>query len=97
MLVRPCYNDRMSNKNANGTNKVASNKGRKGPRPIVTVAQLREKLLKEMMVKEVRKIERKIGKLLKREVQLQDKLYATQTQLDQLKIMRAEYNAEVGA
>lgn len=86
----------MSNKNANGTNKVASNKGRKGPRTILSVAQLREKMLREMMVKEVRKIERKIGKLIKREVQLQDKLHTTQTQLDQLKIMRAEYAAEVG-
>jgi hypothetical protein len=85
----------MSNKSNNGTNKVASNKGRKGPRTILSVAQLREKMLREMMVKEVRKIERKIGKLIKREVQLQDKLHTTQTQLDQLKIMRAEYAAEV--
>lgn len=85
----------MSNKNANGTNKNASNKGRRGPRPIMTVAMLREKLLKEMMVKETRKIERKIGKLLKREVQLKDKLYTTQTQLDSLRTLHAEYNAEV--
>ena len=86
----------MSNKSNNGTNKVASNKGRKGPRTVLSVAQLREKLLREMMVKEVRKIENKIGKLIKREVQLKDKLYATQELLDSLKIMRAEYNAEVG-
>jgi len=85
----------MSNKNANGTNKNASNKGRRGPRPIMTVAMLRVKLLKEMMVKETRKIERKIGKLLKREVQLKDKLYTTQTQLDSLRTLHAEYAAEV--
>lgn len=85
----------MKNASNNGTNKSASNKGRKGPRPIMTVAQLREKLLREMMIKETRKIERKIGKLLKREVQLQDKLYTTRTQLDNLKIALAEYNAEV--
>ena len=85
----------MSNKNANGTNKVASNKGRKGPRPIMTVAMLREKLLKEMMVKEVRKIERKIDKLIRLEVKLKDKLHITQTQLDNYRIMRTEYNAEV--
>ena len=88
----------MSKSNNNGANKSASNarKGSRGPRPIMTVAQLREKLMREMMVKEVRKIERKIGKLLKREVQLQDRLYATQTALDNLKVMRAEFNAEVG-
>lgn len=87
----------MSNKNNNGTNKTASNKGRKGPRTIMSVAQLREKMLREMMVKEVKKIERKIGKLIKREVQLQDKLHATQTQLDNLRITLAEFNAELGA
>jgi hypothetical protein len=85
----------MSNKNNNGTNKVASNKGRKGPRTILSVAQLREKMLREMMVKETRKIERKIGKLIKREVQLQDKLHSTQTQLDSLRTLHAEYAAEV--
>ena len=76
-------------------NKIASNKGRKGPRPIMTVGMLREKLLKEMMVKEVRKIERRIGKLIRLEVKLKDKLHITQTQLDNYRIMRTEYNAEV--
>ena len=53
----------MSNKNAsNGTNKIASNKGRKGPKPIVTVAQLREQLMREMMLKEVKKIEKKLAR-----------------------------------
>ncbi len=85
----------MSNKNANGTNKVASNKGRKGPRPIMTVAMLREKMLREMMVKEVRKIDRKIDKLIRLEVKLKDKLHIAQTQLDNYRIMRTEYNAEV--
>lgn len=85
----------MSNKSNNGANKSAP-KSRKGPRPIMTVAMLREKLLKEMMVKELRKIDRKIGKMIKREVQLKDRLYDTQTALDNLKVMRAEFNAEVG-
>jgi hypothetical protein len=84
----------MSNKNANGTNKIASNKGRKGPRPIVTVGQLRERLLRELMVKESRKIDRKIGKLVKRQVQLQDKLHTTQCELDRLRGIAAEYAAE---
>ena len=89
----------MSKSNNNGTNKTATNarKGTRGPRPIMTVAQLREKMLREMMIKEGRKVERKIGKLLKREVQLQDKLRATQTQLDNLRITLAEFNAELGA
>lgn len=85
----------MSNKSNNGTNKIASNKGRKGPRPIMTVAALREKLLKEMMVKEVRKIERRIGKLIVVQAKLKDKLSITQTQLENYRIMRDEYAAEV--
>ena len=85
----------MSNKSNNGMNKIASNKGRKGPRPIMTVAALREKLLKEMMVKETRKIERRIGKLLVLQAKLKDKLSITQTQLENYRIMRDEYAAEV--
>ena len=89
----------MSKSNNNGTNKTASNarKGSRGPRPIMTVAQLREKMLREMMIKEGRKVERKITKLIKREGLLRDKLLATQTQLDNLRITLAEFNAELGA
>ena len=86
----------MSNKSNNGANKSAP-KSRKGPRPIMTVAMLREKLLREMMIKEGRKIERKIGKMIKREVQLKDRLYDTQTALDNLRVRLAEFNAELGA
>ena len=87
----------MSNKNSNGMNKVASNKGRRGPKPIMTVAQLRAKLLSEMMVKELTTIDRKIGKLIKREVQLQNKLLETQRTLDSLRGVRVEYTNEVKA
>ena len=90
----------MSNKSNNGANKSASNKGRKGsrgPRPIMTVAQLREKMLRELMIKEGRKIERKITKMIKRENALKDRLYDTQTALDNLRITLAEFNAELGA
>ena len=86
----------MSNKSNNGANKSAP-KSRKGPRPIMTVAMLREKLLKEMMIKEGRKIERKITKMIKRENALKDRLYDTQTALDNLRITLAEFNAELGA
>jgi hypothetical protein len=87
----------MSNKSNNGTNKIASNKGRKGPRPIMTVAMLREKLMKEMMVKEVNKIDRKIGKLIRLQENLQDKIYSTQQALDRFRTIRAEYTNEVKA
>lgn len=84
----------MNSKSNNGTNKAASNKGRRGPRPIMTVGMLREKLLKEMMVKETRKIERKMTKLLKRERILLAKLDATRLELDGIREIRAQYEAE---
>jgi hypothetical protein len=88
----------MKNKNSNGMTKTANpTKSRKGPRPIMTIAMLREKLLKEMLVKELRKIENKYGKLLRRKQLMQDKVYNMETQLDNLKSMRTEYAAEVNA
>jgi hypothetical protein len=87
----------MSNKSNNGTNKSASNKGRRGPRPIMTVAMLREKMLKELMVKETRKIERKMTKLLRRERTLLAKLDATRIELDGIREIRAQYDAEAKA
>jgi len=87
----------MNSKSNNGTNKNASNKGRRGPRPIMTVAMLREKMLKEMMVKETRKIERKLTKLLRRERTLLAKLDSTRIELDGLREIRAQYDAEAKA
>ena len=88
----------MKNTNSNGTTKTAtSTKSRKGPRPIMTIKMLREKLLKEMLVKELRKIENKYGKLLRRKQLMQDKVYNLETQLENLKSMRIEYASEVNA
>ena len=88
----------MKNTNSNGTTKTAtSTKSRKGPRPIMTIQMLREKLLKEMLVKELRKIENKYGKLLRRKQLMQDKVYNLETQLENLKVMRTEYASEVNA
>jgi hypothetical protein len=88
----------MKNTNSNGTTKTAtSTKSRKGPRPIMTIKMLREKLLKEMLVKELRKIENKYGKLLRRKQLMQDNVYNLETQLENLKAMRIEYASEVNA
>ena len=87
----------MKNATNNGTNKTASNKGRRGPRPIMTVGMLREKLLKELMIKETSKIERKMTKLLKRERTLLAKLDATRLELDGIREIRAQYDAEANA
>jgi len=58
---------------------------------------LREKMLKELMVKETRKIERKLTKLLRRERALMVKLDSTRLELDGLREIRAQYEAEAKA
>lgn len=63
----------------------------------MTIKMLREKLLKEMLVKELRKIENKYGKLLRRKQLMQDNVYNLETQLENLKAMRIEYASEVNA
>ena len=50
-----------------------------------------------MLVKELRKIENKYGKLLRRKQLMQDKVYNLETQLENLKAMRIEYASEVNA
>lgn len=85
----------MSNKsNNNGSTTRTTNKSRKGPKPIVSVAELRKRLLAEMMVKESRKIDRKIAKLDRKRLKLFEQLNATDIQLDNLKSLAAEYRAE---
>lgn len=85
----------MSNKsNNNGSTTRTTNKSRKGPKPIVSVAELRKRLLAEMMVKESRKIDRKIAKLERKRIRLEVQLSDANTQLDNLKILATEYRAE---
>ena len=85
----------MSNKSNNGTNKTASNKGRRGPRPIQTVAQLRSQLLREMMVKEVKKVERKMAKISAKRSKAHQTASACTEQLKQLEIILADYKKEI--
>jgi len=85
----------MKNATNNGTNKIASNKGRKGPRPIVTVGELRERLLREMMVKEIRKIERKIAKLESKRRKAHQTAAECTRAVDDLNAVLADYKKEV--
>ena len=54
----------MKNSNGNNGSTTRTNnarKGTRGPRPIQTVAQLRENLLRDAVAKEMKKIDRKIA------------------------------------
>ena len=97
VVGRTCYNVRMSNKNNNGNNPARTIKtSRKGPRPIQTVAQLRENLLRDALTREMRKIDRKIAvHERKRKIAHQRAADATAA-LDALAKIRAEFLRESG-
>lgn len=84
----------MNSKSNNNGSTTRTTKSRKGPKPIVSVAELRKRLLAEMMVKESRKIDRKISKLERKRVNLVASLHSTDTQLDNLRILATEYRNE---
>ena len=84
----------MSNKSNNGTNNPASNKGRRGPKPIQTVAALRERLLREMMVKEVKKIEKKLTRVAKKRMRALVVADRCEKEISDLNTILADYKKE---
>lgn len=89
----------MSNTLKNGTNKTASNntrKGTRGPRPIQTVAQLRENLLRDALAREMRKIDRKISTTERKRAAAQTRVTDANATLETLRKVRAEFLAESG-
>ena len=88
----------MANATNNGsTTRTNNTKGsRRGPRPIQTVAQLRENLLRDALTREMRKIDRKIAvHERKRKIAHQRAADATSA-LDALAKIRAEFLREPG-
>jgi negative regulator of replication initiation len=84
----------MTNKNTNGS--TTRTPSRKGPRPIQSLAQLREQLLRDAVAKEMKKIDRKIAvEERKRKIAHQRAADATSS-LDTLNKLRAEFLRESG-
>ena len=75
------------------SNKSASNRkgGPKGQRTILTIKQLREKLLMVAMVKEARKIDKKLVRLDRLQISLRNRLDAANAQVAELAAVREEY------
>jgi len=88
----------MSKNSNNGATKSASNtrKGTRGPRPIQTVAQLRENLLRDALAREIRKIDRKIATNTRKRAAAQARVNDANAALDNLARIRAEFLAESG-
>ena len=87
----------MKNSNNNASTVRTSKTGtRKGPRPIQTVAQLRENLLRDAMAKELRKIDRKIAVEERKRSVAHKRAAASNDAIANLTKIRAEFLAESG-
>ncbi len=88
----------MANATNNGsTTRTNNTKGsRRGPRPIQTVAQLKENLLRDALAKEIKKIDRKIAVQTRKRAAAQARISDANTTLDRLAKIRAEFLAESG-
>jgi hypothetical protein len=88
----------MANATNNGsTTRTNNTKGsRRGPRPIQTVAQLKENLLRDALAKEIKKIDRKISVAQRKRAAAQARISDANATLDRLAKIRAEFLAESG-
>jgi hypothetical protein len=83
-------------KNSNTANTVRTASSRKGPRPIQTVAQLKENLLRDALAKEIKKIDRKIAVEQRKRASAQRRANDANASLDRLAKIRADFLAESG-
>lgn len=93
----PCYNDRMTNSNSNNGSTTRTRTGsRKGPKPIQTLAQLRESILRDALTKEMKKIDRKIAVEERKRNVAHKRANASTEALKELERIRAEFLRESG-
>jgi hypothetical protein len=77
--------------------RTANAKGsRRGPKPIQTVAQLKENLLRDALAKEIKKIDRKMAVANRKRAAAQARISDANATLDRLAKIRAEFLAESG-
>ena len=86
-----------TNTNASTTRTNNARTGsRKGPRLIMTVAQLRENLLRDALAKEIKKIDRKINVANRKRASAQVRVTDATRAMEELNRIRAEFLAESG-
>ena len=69
---------------------------RRGPRPIQTVAQLKENLLRDALAKEIKKIDRKLAVATRKRAAANARAVDATRTIDSLTKIRAEFLAESG-
>ena len=81
----------MSNKTHNTASPVRTPKTRKGPKPIRSVAELRESMLADMIAREMRKIDRKIAVNERKRKIAHQRANDANAELTRLNALRAEF------
>ena len=87
----------MTKSNSNTANTTrTTNRTRKGPKPIQTVAQLKENLLRDALAKEIKKIDRKLNAAQRKRAAANARANDATRAIDSLMRIRAEFLAESG-
>jgi len=86
----------MANANTTASNTRTSTKGRRGPRPIVTVAELKANLLRDALAREVKKIDRKLATETRKRKIANDRANAANSAIAELERIRADFLRESG-
>jgi hypothetical protein len=85
----------MATTNNNASTTRTNNKGsRKGPRPIQTVAQLKENLLRDALAKEIKKIDRKLSVANRKRAAANARANDATRMIDELNRIRADFLRE---
>ena len=83
----------MATKTNNNASTVRTT-NRKGPRPIQTVAQLKENLLRDALAREIRKIDRKLNAASRRRAAAHARASAATAEMTRLEAIRADFLRE---
>ena len=87
----------MANTTNNNTTRTNNTKGsRRGPKPIQTVAQLKENLLRDALAKEIKKIDRKLAIATRKRAAANARAVDATRAIDALTKIREEFLRESG-
>lgn len=86
----------MANANTVKMNPASSKGSRRGPKPIQTVAQLRDNLLRDALAKELRKIDKRLATASRKRAAAHARANDATKVIDSLTKLRAEFISESG-
>lgn len=86
----------MKNSNANANTNRTTNGKTKGPKPIQTLAQLKENILRDALAKEVKKIDKVLDRAEKQRRIAHAKVRAADETIQRISAIRAEFLRESG-